>query len=142
VGVVVVRAAVPLGSGENLVLNRRRIADAVNELSVLVARGLLEQVAASLRLDQRIAVQLAQVRRDDGVLRLPQLRERPVEPRSGANPITRVDRGLSWASLGAQIGVPGVTARADSRGKRLAVRVGARKAAKVSAFADAYAADE
>src|SRR5947209_362732 len=110
VGVVVVRAAVPLRAGENLVLNRRRIADAVNELSVLVARGLLEQVAASLRLDQRIAVQFAQVRRDDGVLRLPQLRERPVEPRSGADTITRIDGWLSGTRLGTQIGVPGFTA--------------------------------
>ena len=27
IGVIVVRAAVPLGSGENLMLNRRRVAD-------------------------------------------------------------------------------------------------------------------
>src|SRR5436190_5113417 len=142
IGVIVVRAAVPLGSGENLMLNRRRIADAVNELSVLVACGLLEQIAAALRLNQRIAVKLAQVRRDDGVLRRPQLRERPVEPGSGTNTITRVDGGPSGASLSTQIGVPGVTARADSRRKRLAVRVGARKSAKVSAFAHADAGDE
>src|ERR1700680_435030 len=91
IGVIVVGAAVPLGSGENLMLNRRRIADAVNDLSMLVACGLLEQIAAALCLNQSIAVKLAQVRRDNGVLRLPQLRERPVEPRSGADPITRVD---------------------------------------------------
>ena len=142
IGVIVVRAAVPPGSGENLVLNRRRIADAVNELSMLVACGLLEQIAAALRLNQSIAVKLAQIRRDDGVLRWPQLRERPVEPRSGANTITRVRRGLSGASLGTQIGVPGVTARADSGRKRLAVRVGARESAKVSAFAHPDARDE
>src|SRR4051812_48880327 len=80
IGVIVVRAAVPLRPGENLVLNRRRIAGAVNELSVLVARGLLEQIAAALRLHQRVAVKLPEIRRDDGVLRRPQLRERPVEP--------------------------------------------------------------
>src|SRR6266550_957577 len=142
IGVIVVRAAVPPGSGENLMLNRRRIADAVNELSMLVACGLLEQVTAALRLNQRIAVKLAQIRGDDGVLRRPQLRERPVEPGSGANTIARVDGGLARASLGAQIGVPGVTARADSRRKRLAVRVGARKSAKVSALAHAGAGDE
>src|SRR5258705_9973034 len=142
IGVIVVRAAVPPGSGENLVLNRRRIADAVNELSMLVACGLLEQIAAALRLNQSIAVKLAQIRRDDGVLRRPQLRERPVEPRSGANTITCVDGGLSGASLGTEIGVPGVTARADSRRKRLAMRVGARESAKVSAFAHADAGDE
>src|SRR5580704_7717650 len=142
IGVIVVSAAVPLGSGENLMLNRRRIAEAVNELSMLVACGLLEQIAAALRLNQSIAVKLAQIRRDNGVLRRPQLRERPVEPRSGANTITRVDGGLSGASLGAEIGVPGVTARADSRRKCLAVRVGARKSTKVSAFAHADAGDE
>jgi len=71
VGVIVVGAAVPLGSGENLMLNRRRIADAVNELSMLVACGLLEQIAAALRLNQRIAVKLSQIRRDNGVLRRP-----------------------------------------------------------------------
>ena len=142
IGVIVVRAAVPPGSSENFMLNRRRIADAVNELSMLVACGLLEQIAAALRLNQRIAVKLAQIRRDDGVLRRPQLRERPVEPRSGANTITRVDGGPSGASLRTQIGVPGVTARADSRRKRLAVRVGARESAKVSAFAHADAGDE
>jgi len=142
IGVIVVSAAVPLGSGENLMLNRRRIADAVNELSMLVACGLLEQIAAALRLNQSIAVKLAQIRRDNGVLRRPQLRERPVEPRSGANTITRVDGGLSGASLGAEIGVPGVTARADSRRKCLTVRVGARKSTKVSAFAHADAGDE
>src|SRR5215510_1920586 len=79
IGVIVVRAAVPLGSGENLMLNRRRIADAVNELSVLVACGLLEQIAAALRLNQSIAVKLAEIRGDNGVLRRAQLRERPVE---------------------------------------------------------------
>src|SRR5215813_6374262 len=127
IGVIGESAAVPFGSGKNLMLNRRRIADAVNELSMLVACGLLEQIAAALRLNQSIAVKLAQIRRDNGVLRRPQLRERPVEPRSGANTITRVDGRLSGASLGTEIGVPRVTTRADSRRKRLAVRVGARK---------------
>src|SRR6202790_1609711 len=142
VGVIRVSAAVPLGSRKNLVLNRWRIAHAVNDLTMLVACGLLEQIACALRLNQSIAVKLAQIRRDDGVLRRPQLRERPVEPRSGANTITRVDGGLSGASLGAEIGVPGVTARADSRRKCLTVRVGARKSTKVSAFAHADAGDE
>src|SRR5215510_6251359 len=142
IGVIVVSAAVPSGSGQNLVLNRRHIANAVNDLSMLVACGLLEQIAAALRLNQSIAVKLAQIRGDNGVLRRAQLRERPVEPRSAANTITRVDRGLSGASLGAEIGVPGVTARANSRRKRLAVRVGARKSAKISAFPHADTGDE
>src|SRR5579862_2800073 len=71
VGVIRVSAAVPLRSRENLVLNRWRIADAVNDLSMLVACGLLEQIAAALRLNKSIAVKLAQVLRDNGVLRLP-----------------------------------------------------------------------
>src|SRR6202045_521291 len=142
VGVIRVSAAVPLRSRENLVLNRWRIADAVNDLSMLVACGLLEQIAAALRLNQSIAVKLAQVLRDNGVLRRPQLRERPVEPRSGANTITRVDGGLSGASLGAERGVPGGTARAHSSRKRQAVGVGARKSAKASAFTETAAGPE
>src|SRR5258706_7523499 len=100
IGVIVVSTAVPPGSGENLMLNRWRIADAVNELSMLVPCGLLEQIAAALRLNQSIAVKLAQSRRDDGGLRRHQLRERPVGPGSDANTITRVDSGPSGASLG------------------------------------------
>src|SRR5258705_11960164 len=141
IGVIVVSAAVPLGSSENLMLNRRRIADAVNELSMLVACGLLEQIVAALRLNQSIAVKLGQIRRDNRVLRRPQLRERPVEPRSGANTIPRVDGGLTGASLGTEIPMPGMTARADSRGQCLAVRVGARKSAHVSASPPADAGD-
>ncbi len=71
-------------------------------------------------------MKFGKVCRNDGVLRRPQLRERPVEPRPGADTVARVDGGLSGTSLSAQIGVPGVTAPADSRRKRLAVRVGAR----------------
>src|SRR5690349_19305363 len=140
--VIIVSAAVPLRSRKNFVLNRWRITDAVNDLSMLVACGLLEQIAAALRLDERVSVKFAKVRRNDGVLRLPQLRERPVEPRPGADTVTRVDGRLSGTSLRAEIGVPGVTARAHSSRKRLAVRVGARKAAKVSAFTETDAGDE
>ncbi len=123
-------------------LNRWRIADAVNDLSMLVACGLFEQIAAALRLDERVSVKFGKVCRNDGVLRRPQLRERPVEPRPAADTVTRVDGGLSGTSLSAQIGVPGVTARAGRRRKRLAVRVGARKSAQVSAFTETDAGDE
>src|SRR3984893_19143385 len=105
VGVIRVSAAVPLRSRKNFVLNRWRIADAVNDLSMLVARGLLEQIAAALRLDERVSVKFAKVRGNDGVLRLPQLRERPVEPRPGADTITRVNGRLSGTSPGAEISV-------------------------------------
>src|SRR5215472_3024231 len=142
VGVIIVSAAVPLRPRKNFVLNRWRIADAVNDLSMLVACGLLEQIAAALCLNQSIAVKLAQIRRDNGVLRLPQLRERPVKPMPATDTVTRVHGRLSGTSLGAEIGVPGVAARADSRRKRLAVRVGARKSAKVSAFTETDAGYE
>ena len=59
VGVIGEGAAVPLRSGEKLVLNRGRIAGAVNDLSMLVAGGLLEEIAAALRLDERVAVKFA-----------------------------------------------------------------------------------
>src|SRR5665213_2754355 len=142
IDLVVVSAAVPLGPRENLVLNRWRIAHAVDDISMLVACGLLEQIAAALRLNQSIAVKLAQVRRDNGVLRFPQLRERPVEPRPGADTVTRVDGRLSGTSLSAEIGVPGVAAPADCCCKRLAMRIGARKPAKVSSFTETDAGYE
>src|SRR5215469_7288353 len=142
VGVIHVSAAVPVRSRENFVLNRWRIADAVNDLSMLVACGLFEEIAAALRLDKRVPVKFDKVCRNDGVLRRPQLRERPVEPGPGADTVTRVDGGLSGTSLSAEISVPGVTARADSRRKLLAVRVGAGKSAKVSAFSETNAGDE
>src|SRR5580698_3147452 len=142
IGVIRVSAAIPLRSRENFVLDRCRIADAVNDLSMLVACGLFEQIAAAPRLFERVSVKFGKVRRNDGVLRRPQLRERPVEPRPGAYTVARVDGGLSRTSLSAEIGVPGVTARADSRRKRLAVRVGARKSSQVSAFTETDAGDE
>ncbi len=142
IGVIRVSAAVPLRSGENFVLNRWRIADAVNDFSMLVACGLFEEIAAALRLDERVSVKFGKVRRNDRVLWRPQLRERPVEPRPGADTVTRVDGGLPRTSLSAEIGVPRVTVRAGSRGKRLAVRIGARQTAKVSAFTEANAGDE
>ena len=87
-------------------------------------------------------MKFGKVCRNNGVLRLPLLRERPVEPRPGADTVTRVDGGLSGASLRAEIGVPRARARADSRRKPLAVRVGARKSAKVSAFPYTDAGDK
>jgi len=67
VGVIHVIAAVPLRSRENFVLNRWRIADAVNDLSMLVACGLFEWIAAALRLDKRVSVKFGKVCRNDGV---------------------------------------------------------------------------
>ena len=61
VGAIGVGAAVPFRSGKNFVLNRRRIADAVNHLPMLVARGLLEEIVAALRLDECISVKVGEV---------------------------------------------------------------------------------
>ena len=48
-----------LRAGEHVVQVRRRVADAADDLALLGERGLLEQIAAALRLNQRVAVQLA-----------------------------------------------------------------------------------
>src|SRR5690348_8376325 len=85
VSAIRVSAAVPLGSRENFMLNRRRVADAVNHLPMLVARRLFEQIAAALRLHKRISVKFGKVCRNNRVLRRPQLRVRPVEPRARAD---------------------------------------------------------
>src|SRR5262245_21839977 len=142
VGVVGEGAAVPFRAGQNFVLNRRRIPNAMNHPPMLVASGLLEEIGAALRLDQRISVKIGEVHRNEGVLRRAQLRVRPIEPRAFADAVTRVDRWLSGTSLSAEIGVPSMTAGADSRRERLTVRVSARKSAEVSAFADTHAGDE
>src|SRR5207244_9897202 len=113
VGVIGVGEAAPFRSGEHLVLNRRRIANAVNHLPMLVARGLLEEIVAALRLDQRISVKIGEVYRNKGVLRRTQLRVRPIEPGPCADTVTRVDGGLPGTSLSAEIGVPGMTAGTD-----------------------------
>ncbi len=115
---------------------------AADDLSMLVARGLLEQIAASLRLHESISVKLGKIQRNNRVLRLAQLSERPVEPRAGADTVARVDRRLARASLRAEIGMPGVTARAYFLRERQAVRVGARQSAEISTFAQAYAGHE
>jgi hypothetical protein len=56
VGFVRVSAAVGLRAGEDVVLDRRRIAYAVNDLALLGSRGLLEKIAATLRLDECVSV--------------------------------------------------------------------------------------
>src|SRR5436190_24217192 len=48
VGAIGVGAAVPFRSGKNFVLNRRRIAVAVNQLPMLVARGLVDDLVDAL----------------------------------------------------------------------------------------------
>ena len=48
VGLIRVGAAVGLRAGEDVVLDRRRVAYAVDDLALLGSRGLLEKIAAAL----------------------------------------------------------------------------------------------
>ena len=107
-----------------------------------VARGLLEEIAAALRLDQRVTVKLAEVLGNDRVLRLAELGVGIVVPGAGADAVARIDGGLAGAGLRAEVGAPGVIARADGSGQRLAMRVGSGEAAEIAAFAKADAGDE
>ena len=54
--------------------DRRRVAHAVDYLAFLGSRGLLEKIAAALRLDERVSVKFAEILGNDRVLRLPKLR--------------------------------------------------------------------
>ncbi len=122
VGVIRVSAAVPLRSRKNFVLKIGGVSPMRGMSCPCSLRAdRREQIAAALRLDERVSVKFAKVRGNNGVLRLPQLRERPVEPGPGADAVTRVDGGLSGASLSAGDHAPcrGVTARAHS-GRKLA----------------------
>ena len=135
-------AAIGLRAGKNVVLNWREVALAADDLSILGTRGLLKQIAAALRLYQRVSVEFGEVLRNDGVLRLPQLCKRPVEPRAGADTVAGVHGRLAGASLRTEICAPSVTTRADFFGQRLAMCVGADKAAKISTIAQTYAGHE
>ena len=52
-------------------LNRRRVAYAVDDLALLGSRGLLEKIAAALRLHERVSVKLGKVHGNVRVLRRP-----------------------------------------------------------------------
>ncbi len=134
--------AIGLRAGKNVVLNWREVALAADHLSILGTCGLLKQIAAALRLYQRVSMEFGEVLRNDGVLRLPQLCKRPVEPRAGADTVAGVHRRLAGASLGTEICAPGVTTRANFFGQRLTMCVGVGKAAEISTIAQAYAGHE
>ena len=63
-------------------------------------------------------------------------------PRALADAVARIDRRLAAAFLGAEIGAPGLAARAVALRQRLAVLVGPRDAAEVGALAGPRAGDE
>jgi hypothetical protein len=111
-------------------------------LALLGSRGLFEKIAAALRLDERISMKFPEILGNDRVLRLTQLAPRCVVPGSGADAVTRIDGRLSGTSLGAEVGVPGVIARAHGGSQRLAVRVGSGEPAEIAAIAEAHAGHE
>ena len=119
------RGAVGLRAGEDIVAVRR-VAAAVDDLALLAHRRLLGQAV--------LAVQLVDVPGDDHAL--------GVEPWPLADAVAGVDRGLAVGGLGREIGTPGLAARACRLGERLAVVVGAGKAAEVTTVADRRAGDE
>ena len=95
-----------------------------DDFTLLGERGLLVQVVVA-------AVQIGHVFRNDNAF--------GVLPRTGADPVLRVDR---LRSLRAEIGVPCPIAGTGRRGERLAVLVGAFETAEVGALARADAGDE
>jgi hypothetical protein len=142
VGTIRVRAAIRLRAGEDIVLDWRRVTDAVDYLALLGPRGLLEKIAAALRLDERVAVKLAEVLRNDRVLRVAKLGQRSVVPGALANTVASIDGRLARPSLSTQVSVPSVTAGANRASERLAVRVGASQPAQVASLAHANAGNK
>src|SRR2546426_3346447 len=116
------RGAVRLGAGQDVV-HVRRIAAPVDHLTLLGQRRLLADVV--------LAVQLGYVLRDDDAL--------GVLPGTAADAVSRVDRA---GSLGAQIRVPGLGARARGPTEQLAPLVRPGEAAEVPALSGAGAGDE
>src|SRR5436305_2074980 len=119
------RGAVRLRSGQH-VMAVRRVAAAVDDLALFAERSLLGEVVG--------AMQLAEILGDHHAL--------GVLPRTLADAVARVLRGLAVGGLRRQIRAPGFRARARRLRQRLAIIVGARKAAEIAAIADAGAGDE
>jgi hypothetical protein len=106
----------------------------MHDLAFFGERELLEQVAAALCFDQRVAVQLGLVLRDKAAF--------GVVPGAVANAIACVNRRLTGMGLGTQVGAPRAVAAAGGRGQCGAVRVGAGQTAQIPASADAHARHE
>src|SRR5215218_9721968 len=105
----------------------RREADARNNEAALAHRVLGVQLVIG-------AVQIVDAGRDHGPLE--------VLPRAVADAAARIDRGLAVSGLRAEIGPPGLAARAVARGERLAVLVGTLDAAEVGALSGPRASDK
>src|SRR5688572_7494255 len=112
-------AAVGLRAGEDVVAVRR-IAAAVHRRALFVQSGLLVDAAVGVQVVDALGDLLAL-----GVL-----------PRPLADAVARIH------GVGAEVGAPLALAGAGGLGERLAMGVGARKAAKIRALARAGAGDE
>src|SRR5262249_47243998 len=104
-----------------------RVAAAVDHLALFGKRSLLRKVVVW-------AMQIGRVLCDRHTL--------GILPRTLANAITRIDRGLTVSSLRREIGAPGFCADACRLRQRLAMLVGAGEPAKIGAVADADAGDK
>src|SRR5260221_1851944 len=109
------RRAVRLRSRQH-VMPGRRVAETVDDIALLGERGLFGEAIA--------AVQFCDVLGDDGTL--------GVLPRTLADAIACVHRGLTVGGLGREVGTPGFgSTGARSLRQRLAIIVGAGETAKV-----------
>src|SRR5262245_55496575 len=116
------RGAIRLGASQDVV-HVRRVAAAIDDLTLLGQRRLLGEVV--------LAVKLGHVLRDDDTL--------GVLPGARPDAVFRVDRA---ASLSAQVRMPGLAARTRRLRERLAELVGTGEATEVGALSGAGAGDE
>src|ERR1043166_4951516 len=108
------------------VMHVGRVAPAIDDLTLLVERGLLGEIV--------VAVELVNVVGNYGAAR--------VLPGAVPDAGTGVDAGRAADALCAQVGAPGAVARAHPRCEKLAVRVRAREAAEIGAVAQSDTGDE
>src|SRR5882672_6452826 len=120
------RFSVQVGAGQHVV-HVWRVTAHLHQLALLVVGVGANDLVV-------VAVQIGNAGGDHGAL--------GVLPRAVADAITRVDGAALSGGIRAQIGAPGLAARARRLGKLLAVRISARKPAKVGALARAGAGDE
>src|SRR6478735_6283587 len=120
------RRAVGLRAGQDVV-HVRRVATAVDDIALLGERGLLGEVVRAMQLGHAVG--------DDDAL--------GVAPRAGADAVARVDGGLAaGCRLRAEVGAPGLVARAGRGRERAAQAVGTGEPAEVGAATRARARDE
>src|SRR3954452_21143045 len=105
--------AVRLRSGQHVV-TIRGVAAAVDDLALFAERGLFCQIVRTVQLGRVLGDHLAL-----GVL-----------PRTLADTVARILRGLAVGGLGGEISAPGLCTRAGGLRQLLAVIIGTREAAE------------